>query len=138
MQVTDAMVYAAKKQMAAAWGEEHIRAALKAALDEAYVDNDGAHGLGDPVPSTTTIECHHPDHAVGGPIVPMFSAAELVDTDDIAAYFDVPKETVTGWAKARGSNSFPRPVKQRKAAAVFHLGAVQAWREAQQGGEGDR
>lgn len=131
MQVTDAMVHAAKKQMAAAWGEEHIRAALKAALDTCFVDDEGAHGLAEPTGSATTVECRHPEHAVGGPIEPMFAAAELVDTDDIAAFFDVPKATVTGWAKARGSNSFPRPVKQRKAAQLFHLGAVQAWREAQ-------
>lgn len=132
MQVTEAMVYAAKKQMAAAWGEEHIRAALKAALDEAYIDEQGTHGTGDATGSVTAIVCQHPGHAVGGPIEPTFAAAELVDTDDIAAFFDVPKETVTGWAKARASNSFPRPVKQRKAAAVFHLGAVHAWHEAQE------
>jgi predicted DNA-binding transcriptional regulator AlpA len=132
MQVTDAMVYAAKKQMAAAWGEEHIRAALKAALDEAYVDEQGAHGLGGATGSVTAIACQHPDHSVGGPIEPTFAAAELLDTDEIADRFGVPKATVTAWARARASNSFPRPVKQRKAAQLFQLGAVQAWHEAQQ------
>jgi hypothetical protein len=137
MQVTEAMVYAAKKQMAAAWGEEHIRAALKAALDEAYIDEGGAHGTGEATGSATTIVCHHPDHGVGGPIEPTFAATELVDTDDLAAFFGVPKATVTGWAQKRGVNNFPRPVKQRKAAQLFHLGAVQAWREAQEAATGD-
>lgn len=136
MQVTDAMVYAAKKQMAAAWGEEHIRAALKAALDEVFIDEDGAHGIGEPTESATAIVCHHPDHAVGGSIGPTFAAAELVDTDDIAAHFGVPRAAVTAWAKARVSNGFPRPVKQRKAAPLFHLGAIRAWHGAREVGDG--
>lgn len=140
MQVTDAMVYAAKKQMTAAWGEEHIRAALKAALDECSVDEEGAHGLTDATGSTGYIQINYPTDpgSWSHDEIPAFVAVDdLVGMGEIADHFGIPKSDVVRWVQKRADNHFPRPIKQLKAGPVFHLVAVQAWHQAQEDAAGD-